>query len=341
MSRQDNDELAASERSLNLSQSESSRFSIFVYISLRTSVARSLHEIAEQLGQVGTLVIRADPQDDRHYPGGGTGYVCFLSFCSILHNFRSHFRSVVSSRRLSYVSDREKPPDGRRHHRPNDLESTSQNHHFNDTDRHNPLPTQHPLENRSSVTARFSRNNTGYTGPSLQARVTPHSRMDQSVLGNDIRSDLSPPPSPTFGILVQPVPDPQARAIHHTDHQTPRSVGQPPLPPQADDVYTLDECLVNCHTSSKRLIHRPPIGKQGSQGRWYYVTRGTKVGIFNEWYVWFHTSAFVLSNDYRREVVQNVTSGVSGAHQQRARTETLAYTHFKRALLEGRVEIIE
>lgn len=41
-----------------------------------------------------------------------------------------------------------------------------------------------------------------------------------------------------------------------------------------------------------------------------------------------------------RSHVQKATNGVSGAHQQRASTEALAYITFKRALLAGDVMIV-
>jgi hypothetical protein len=138
------------------------------------------------------------------------------------------------------------------------------------------------------------------------------------------------------------VPDPQVRAISGTNHDATRLAG--PRPPTFEtgisDIYILDKSLVRCRTSNKCDIHRPPRGEKGSQGRWYFVSRGTEVGIFNEWYVHLDFS-FSPLNNYCRDEVQKVTNGVTGAHQQRVKSEALAYTQFKRALLRGNVEIIE
>lgn len=135
------------------------------------------------------------------------------------------------------------------------------------------------------------------------------------------------------------MPDRQASDVHSIDHAT-RSAGQPP-PSQTDalEFPDLDESLVRCSVASKRKIRHPPPGEQGSQGRWYFVTRGKMVGIFNEWCVCFRVEIYPL-NDPRRETVQAATSGVSGSHQQRVKTEALAYAFFNQALRRGTVEVI-
>ena len=47
-----------------------------------------------------------------------------------------------------------------------------------------------------------------------------------------------------------------------------------------------------------------------------------------------------LGTAYRDEV-HKVTNGVPGSHQQRVKTKAIAYSFFKKALLGGRVEVLE
>ena len=109
------------------------------------------------------------------------------------------------------------------------------------------------------------------------------------------------------------------------------------------DIYDLDASMVRRRTlGCNAVIHCPPFGEIGSQGRWYFVTCGKKVGIFNNWYV-HRTSGNGVYTDQLpyREEVRHAVNGVSGGHQERVKNEATAYTFFKKALLNGRVTVTE
>lgn len=61
-----------------------------------------------------------------------------------------------------------------------------------------------------------------------------------------------------------------------------------PLPAQPVDigsVYKLNALLVKYRypSSTTPTIHTSPVGTRGSKNKWYVVTIGRVVGIFNEW----------------------------------------------------------
>ena len=50
------------------------------------------------------------------------------------------------------------------------------------------------------------------------------------------------------------------------------------------DIYTLDESYVRLRDEGcVQAIHTPPRGERGPLGRWYIVTIGKSVGVFNDW----------------------------------------------------------
>lgn len=92
---------------------------------------------------------------------------------------------------------------------------------------------------------------------------------------------------------LQPSSERQVPRVHTVDlvNSTRFISGRSSSPPNTypgnpvlDDPFDLDESLVRCRSSNcQRAIEHPERGSQGSQGRWYFVCCGRKVGIFNEW----------------------------------------------------------
>lgn len=238
-------------------------------------------------------------------------------------------------------------------------------------------PTQHqrhldaaspPNLNRPAPSPRLRpdrvvRSNSDYSEPRIarrsnysEPRAARRVYTSQSEHGHNTQSDGSPPPSPTplrRGASQQPpqsLPNRQASGAHASGRTrgyrlTQNQPDHPPRPHSNDidlgDIFDLDESLVQRRTPNcDSTIHRPTRGTQGSQGRWYFVCCGRKVGIFNEWCVCSLMQG-VLSLPTDRNDVKDATAGVSGCHQQRVDNESLAYTYFKRALLSGKVEVTE
>jgi hypothetical protein len=54
--------------------------------------------------------------------------------------------------------------------------------------------------------------------------------------------------------------------------------------------------------------------------RWYVVTRGLRIGIFNDWYVIAIESKLAVLTISQRHQVQPLVNGVSGATQRRVNT---------------------
>jgi hypothetical protein len=104
---------------------------------------------------------------------------------------------------------------------------------------------------------------------------------------------LSPSPSPRIPQrwqILRSASDHQEPGIDATGpgHRLPSECAPSPQRCVADngDIYDLDVSLVKCEIPNHvPTIHCSPLGDGGSQGRWYYVSHGRKVGIFNEWYV--------------------------------------------------------
>lgn len=129
--------------------------------------------------------------------------------------------------------------------------------------------------------------------PNSEPRVSRFARSD-SVYGRSARLESPPSPSPSHRASIhwsiRSAPDrpaPEIRFAGHS-HQLPP---EPPThiasgDPDLGDIYHLDASMVRLRTPNcKPKIHLPPRGVQRSQNRWYFVTCGRKVGIFNDWYV--------------------------------------------------------
>ena len=164
--------------------------------------------------------------------------------------------------------------------------------------------------------------------------------------------DGSPPPSPTPLRRMSSYQPPQSLSSHQglgaRVSTQPHSAGvtaSSPISPTSNDtilgdIFDLDERLVRRRTPDcDSTIHRPSRGIRGSQSRWYFVCCGRKVGIFNEWCVCSCCGSCLVYIPTDRNDVKDATDGVSSCHQQRVDNESLAYTHFKRALLLGKVEV--
>ena len=146
----------------------------------------------------------------------------------------------------------------------------------------------HPDDNPSSALLFGQGNLSIASSPNhTEPRARHRPRADGLVRGR-VRQPYDPPsvsstPSPrvSFQQRHEPVPISADRGD--------QSTAQPLLSPEdvfpaGDDIYDLDETLVRCQLTTRTpWIYCPPRGQQGSQGRWYYVTQGTQVGIFNEW----------------------------------------------------------
>ena len=65
----------------------------------------------------------------------------------------------------------------------------------------------------------------------------------------------------------------------------------PPCDDDAPNIFDIEglthlvEVDPACSLYTEVKIHHPRRGEQGLKGRWYYVTAGTQVGVFNDWYV--------------------------------------------------------
>ena len=155
--------------------------------------------------------------------------------------------------------------------------------------------------------------------PRSEPRVGSH-RMEARVVNNRIHdtrrgfgrgSSHSSPPSPT----------PLSRTLSHQFLTTPTHQG-PDTPvvtqshsnPEAEpvfavtdhvdlgDIYHLDKSYVRLRNQGcVRAIHTPPRGQRGPKGRWYIVSSGKKVGVFNDWFVRALVWTSSLTNDHSQE----------------------------------------
>ena len=65
----------------------------------------------------------------------------------------------------------------------------------------------------------------------------------------------------------------------------------PPCNDDALDIFDIEGLAhlvkvdLACGLHVEVEIHHPRRGEQGPKGRWYYITAGTQVDVFNDWYV--------------------------------------------------------
>ena len=114
--------------------------------------------------------------------------------------------------------------------------------------------------------------------------------------GRDTQSGYSAPPSPTpsprtipHQLLTPPAHQRLAApVIGQSRSHPPAEIGEPALvianPLDLRDIYHLDAAYVQLRDPDcVKAIHTPPRGERGPLGRWYIVTIGKSVGVFNDW----------------------------------------------------------
>lgn len=122
-----------------------------------------------------------------------------------------------------------------------------------------------------------------------------YGRSAQPEYGGSARPDRSLSPSPASlrpvstrqplkSLSKRQAPGVRAASTELISNSPPSPPETYPNDPVLGDVFDLDESLVLRRSPDcDRTINFPPRNRQGSQGRWYFVCCGRKVGIFNEW----------------------------------------------------------
>ena len=107
-----------------------------------------------------------------------------------------------------------------------------------------------------------------------------------------------------------------------------------------EDEYDIEPLLPLVNIDESRMsdgvrVHHPGRGEQGPSCRWYYVTTGREVGVFNNWYVL--SSASRQISQHNRETVSALTKGVPENNFSRTGDEISSYKAFTSAAIDGLV----
>ena len=167
--------------------------------------------------------------------------------------------------------------------------STDTSHHHGWSTRRDSATVAHPDDVHPDIGPRHSR-----TPNRARSRMSHPERLVHGSLTQLDYSLPTPSPSPRapFRASIQFGPDPQEAEIMGRSRQLPSEPTATSRPTHVasgaldpSDIYSLDASMVQLRNPNcNPVIHRPPRGEMGSQRRWYFVSCGRKVGVFNEWF---------------------------------------------------------
>ena len=164
-----------------------------------------------------------------------------------------------------------------------------------------------------------------------------------------------PPSPPSTSSPYQSAPHSTPSSPHPAPLSLSNYIARPQTPPlpaapcHAECSLTLVQDLsrfvpfVQADSHSARglpiTINQPKFHQRGLKDKWYYISKGTAVGIWNSWYVVLLWPLITFLNLIRTEAGSHVL-GIRGSIYQSTTTEVAAYEGFLRAICEDQVILL-